>query len=79
MNSILNSALRQSHWLIRRNPPERSSPMVTVGILAILIVFSIGILLSPKKKSEPKRVILIEAQGQIETVEIKKVDEVIIR
>ena len=76
---ILNSALRQSHWLVRRNPPERSSPMVAVGILTILILFSIGILLSPKKKSEPKKTILIEAQGPIETVEIKKVEEVIIR
>ena len=53
--------------------------MVTIGILAILILFGIGILMSPKKKSESKKVILIEAQGPLETVEIKKVEEVIIR
>ena len=77
----LNSALwSQSHWQVRREPPERSSPMIEIGVLAILILFGIGaILMYPKNKPEPKKVILIEAEGPIETVEIKKVEDILIR
>ena len=54
--------------------------MVALGIIGILIFFTIGVLLmSPKKKSEPKTIILIEAEGPIETVEIKKVEPFLIR
>ena len=54
--------------------------MIALGIVAILIFFSIGVLLmSPKKKSEPKTIILIEAEGPLETVEIKKVENILIR
>ncbi len=54
--------------------------MIEIGVLAILILFGIGgILMYPKKKPEPKTVILIEAEGPIETVEIKKVEDILIR
>jgi hypothetical protein len=53
--------------------------MVAVGILVITTLFGIGILLSPKKPSEQKKITLIEAEGPIETLEIKKVEEIIIR
>jgi hypothetical protein len=74
---ILNSALHQFHWLVRRSPPERSSPMVTVGILGILIFFGIGILLLPNKSSEKKKSTLIDAEGPVEFVDPKKVGEIL--
>jgi len=74
---LLNSALRHSHWLVRRNPPERSSPMVTVGILGILILFGIGLLLLPNKSSEKKKSTLIDAEGPVESVDPKKVGEIL--
>ena len=53
--------------------------MVTVGVLGILVLFGLGILLLPRKKPETKTTLLIDAEGPIEYVEVKKVDEVIIR
>ena len=51
--------------------------MVTVGILAILILFSIGILLTPTKKSDNKKSTLIDAEGPVEFVDLKKVGEIL--
>ncbi len=53
--------------------------MVTLGILAILILFGVGILFLPQKPPENKKYTLIEVEGPIETVEIKKVEELLIR
>jgi hypothetical protein len=74
---LLKSALCQSYWPVRRGPPERSSPMVTVGILGILILFGIGLLLLPNKSSEKKKSTLIDAEGPVEFVDLKKVGEIL--
>lgn len=44
-----------------------------------MILFGLGILLLPKKSPERKTTTLIDAEGPIEYVEIKKVEEIIIR
>jgi hypothetical protein len=52
--------------------------MVTVAIIGILILFGIGILLLPNKPPEQKKDInLVDAEGPIETVDMRKVGEIL--
>jgi len=53
--------------------------MVTVGILGILIAFSIGILMQPQKRPEKKKEFFIDFDGPIENADIKKPEDILIR
>ncbi len=54
--------------------------MVTLAVLFMLILFAVGILLLPKNPPpEKKKYTLIEVSGPIETVEIKKIEPLIVR